>query len=73
MFRICQIEIADAASCGQAVRTVGYLRVSAAQQHVRSQRLAILEYARQHDFRIDDFIEAISSGRPSKSAAGSTS
>ena len=29
-----------------------------AQQDVRSQRLAILEYARKHDFRIDDFIEA---------------
>ena len=26
---------------------------------LRSQRLAILEYARKHDFRIDDFIEAL--------------
>ena len=55
------------------MRTVGYLRVSTAKQNVRSQRLAILEYARQHGFRIDDFIEAIASGRASKSAAGSTS
>ena len=37
---------------GQAVKTVAYLRVSTAQEDVRSQRLAILEYARQHDFRI---------------------
>ena len=28
-----------------------------------SQRLAILEYARKHDFRIDDFIEATASGQ----------
>ena len=31
---------------GQAVKTVAYLRVSAAQLDVHSQRLAILEYAR---------------------------
>ena len=30
---------------------------------LRSQRLAILEYARKHDFRIDDFIEATASGQ----------
>ena len=51
---------------GQAVKTVAYLRVSTAQQDVRSQRLAILEYARKHDFRIDDFIEATASGRASE-------
>ena len=38
------------------MKTVAYLRVSTAQQDLRSQRLAILEYARKHDFRIDDFI-----------------
>ena len=43
---------------GQAVKTVAYLRVSTAQQDLRSQRLAILEYARKHDFRIHDCIEA---------------
>ena len=48
---------------GQAVKTVAYLQVSTAQQNVRSQRLAILEYARKHDFRIDDFIEATASGQ----------
>ncbi len=46
---------------GQTVKTVAYLRTSTAQQDVRSQRLAILEYARKHDFRIDDFIEATGS------------
>ena len=30
------------------------------------QRLAILEYARKHDFHIDDFIEATASGRASE-------
>ena len=48
------------------MRTVAYLRVSTAQQDVRSQRLAILEYARQHDLRIDDFIEATASGQASE-------
>ena len=51
---------------GQAVKTVAYLRVSTAQQDVRSQRLAILEYAHKHDFRIDDFIEATASGQASE-------
>ena len=48
------------------MKSVAYLRVSTAQQDVRSQRLAILEYARKHDFRIDDFIEAIASGQASE-------
>ena len=46
-------KIPEAVFHGQAVRTVAYLRVSTAQQDVRSQRLAILEYARKHDFRIE--------------------
>ena len=46
------------------MNTVAYLRVSTPQQDVRSQRLAILNYVRKHDFlRIDDFIEATASGR----------
>ncbi len=51
---------------GQAVKTVAYLRVSTAQQDLRSQRLAILEYARKHDFRIDDFIKATASRQASE-------
>ena len=39
------------------MKTVAYLRVSTAQQDVGSQPLAFLEYARKHDFRIDDFID----------------
>ena len=54
-------KIPEAVFHGQAVKTVAYLRVSTAQQDVRSQRIAILEYARKHDFRIDDFIEATAS------------
>ena len=45
-------KIPEAVFHGQAVRTVAYLRVSTAQQDVRSQRLAILEYARKHNFLI---------------------
>ena len=48
------------------MKTAAYLRVSTAQQDVRSQRLAILEYARKHDFRIDDFIEATASRQASE-------
>ena len=58
--------IPEAVFHGQAVKTVAYLRVSTPQQDVRSQRLAILEYARAHDFRIDDFIEATASGQASE-------
>ena len=50
----------------QSVKTVAYLRVSAAQLDVHSQRLAILKYARTHDFRIDDCIEATASGQASE-------
>ena len=56
-------KIPEAVFHGQAMKTVAYLRVSTAQQDVGSQRLAILEYARKHDFRIDDFIEATASGQ----------
>ena len=59
-------KIPEAVFHGQAVKTVAYLRVSTAQQDVRSQRLAILEYARKDDFRIDDFIEATASGQASE-------
>ena len=47
------------------MKTVVSLRVSTAQQDVRSRRLAILEYARHHDVRIDAFIEATASGQAS--------
>ena len=48
------------------MKTVAYLRVSTAQQDAGSQRLAILEYARKHDLRVDDFIEATAPGRASE-------
>ena len=59
-------KIPEAAFHGQAVKTVAYLRTSTAQQDVRSQRLAILKYARKHDFRIDDFIEVTAAGQASE-------
>ena len=51
-------KIPEAVFHGQAVKTVAYLKVSTAQRDMRSQHLAILKYARKHDFRIDSFIEA---------------
>ena len=59
-------KIPEALFHGQAAKTVAYLRVSTAQQDLRSQRLATLEYVRKHDFRIDDFIEATASGQASE-------
>ncbi|MDE0280852.1 MAG: recombinase family protein [Gammaproteobacteria bacterium] len=47
------------------MKTLAYLRVSTPQQDVRSQRLAILEYARSHNLRIDEFIEATASEKAS--------
>ena len=48
------------------MKNVAYLRVSTAHQDVWSQRLATLEYAREHGFQIDRFIEAKASGRATK-------
>ena len=59
-------KIPEALFRGQAVKTVAYLRVSTAQQDLGSQRLAILEYARKHDFRIDDFIAVTVAGQASE-------
>ncbi len=56
----------ESAFHGQPVKTVAYLRVSTAQQDVGSQRLAIVEYARKHDFRIDDFIAVTVAGQASE-------
>ena len=59
-------QIPEAVFHGQVVKAVAYLRVSTAQQDVRSQRLAILEYARKRDFPINDFIEATAFGQASQ-------
>ena len=55
------------------MKTVAYLGVSTPQQDPRTQRLAILEYARAHDFRVDDFVEATASGQASERVGGSGS
>ena len=62
-------KIPEAVFHGQAVKTVAYLRVSSAQQDLRSQCLAILKYARKHDFRIDDSSRRRPLDRLPKSAA----
>ena len=66
IFHYRQIKYWKPAFHRQTVKTVAYLRVSTAQQDAGSQRLAILEYARKHDLRVDDFIEATAPGRASE-------
>lgn len=48
-------------------KTIAYIRASTNKQDIDNQKLEILEYARKHDLKIDDFIEAtISSRKTSK-------
>lgn len=44
-----------------AMRTVAYLRVSTGGQDLGQQKLALLEYARQHRITVDDVVEVHSS------------
>lgn len=48
-------------------KTVAYIRASTNKQDVDNQKLEILEYARKHDLKVDEFIEiTISSKRTTK-------
>ncbi len=50
-----------------AKKTIAYIRASTDKQDVDNQKLELLEYARRHDLKVDDFIEiTISSRRASK-------
>jgi DNA invertase Pin-like site-specific DNA recombinase len=44
-------------------KTYAYIRASTDKQDVDNQRLEILEYARRHDIKVDDFIDPIISSR----------
>jgi DNA invertase Pin-like site-specific DNA recombinase len=44
-------------------KTVAYLRVSTDKQDLNNQKLEILEYARRHDLKVDEFIEIAISSR----------
>ena len=44
-------------------KILAYIRTSTAKQDLNNQRLEILEYARQNDLKIDDFIQAVISTR----------
>ena len=44
-----------------AIRTIAYLRVSTGGQDLGQQKLAILDYARQHRITVDDVVEVHSS------------
>jgi DNA invertase Pin-like site-specific DNA recombinase len=49
------------------MKIVAYLRVSISTQEINNQRLAILNYAHQHELRIDEFLEIqVSSRRSTK-------
>lgn len=49
------------------MKIVAYLRVSTSTQEINNQRLAILNYAHQHELRIDEFLEIqVSSRRSTK-------
>jgi len=50
--------------------TVAYLRVSTGGQSVESQRLAILEYARQHGLTVQTFVEAHAAARQAGAPSG---
>ena len=47
-------------------KTLAYLRTSTDKQDLNNQRLEILEYARNHDHHIDDFIEISISTRKNR-------
>ena len=47
------------------MKTVAYLRVSTGSQDLSNQKLAVLEYARQKHFSIDQFLEVQVSTRRS--------
>jgi DNA invertase Pin-like site-specific DNA recombinase len=47
-------------------KTIAYIRVSTDRQDLNNQRLEILDYARKHDFKVDDFIMAEVSSRKSQ-------
>ena len=44
-------------------KTLGYIRASMDKQEVDGQKLEILEYARKHDFKVNDFIQITVSSR----------
>jgi DNA invertase Pin-like site-specific DNA recombinase len=47
----------------RAMKTIAYLRVSTGSQDLANQKLAVLDYARQNRFAIDQFVEAQASSR----------
>ena len=47
-------------------RTIAYLRTSTDKQDLQNQKLEILEYARQHDLKVDEFVAIAISSRKTK-------
>ena len=52
----------------RAPRTIAYLRISTGKQELNNQKLELHEYARKHDFKIDEFLQIEVSSRQSTKA-----
>jgi DNA invertase Pin-like site-specific DNA recombinase len=52
------------------MKTVAYLRVSTGSQDLANQKMAVLDYARQQHFRVDQFVEAQVSSRKTPAQRG---
>jgi DNA invertase Pin-like site-specific DNA recombinase len=52
------------------MKTVAYLRVSTGSQDLANQKMAVIDYARQQHFRVDQFVEAQVSSRKTPAQRG---
>ena len=63
MLCIREIKVAFHLSIARRMKTIAYLRISTGSQDLATQKLAVLDYARQKRFAVDCFVEAQASSR----------
>ena len=63
MLCIREIKVAFPLFIARRMKTIAYLRVSTGSQDLATQKLAVLDYARQKRFAVDRFVEAQVSSR----------
>jgi len=63
MLCIREIKVAFHLSIARRMKTIAYLRISTGSQDLATQKLAVLDYARQKRFPVDCFVEAQASSR----------
>src|SRR4051795_797490 len=63
MLCIRETKVASHLFVARCMKTVAYLRISTGSQDLATQKLAVLDYARQDRFAIDRFVEAQASSR----------